>query len=145
MRRTAFLAFVVSAGLLSPLAARGEVNVNINLGPPPPPPVVLASPPQLILLSGSPVYYAPDASINLFVYGGRYYSFHEGVWFFATTHRGPWAVIAAGQVPQPVIAVPVRYYKIPPGRAKKMRLDEPPGHAKGPHGCPPGLAKQGRC
>ncbi len=79
------------------------------------------------------------------MYGGRYYSFHEGVWFFATTHRGPWAVIAAGQVPQPVIAVPVRYYKIPPGRAKKMRLDEPPGHAKGPHGCPPGLAKQGRC
>jgi hypothetical protein len=33
------------------------------------------------------------------------------------------------------LAVPVAYYKIPPGHAKKM----------GGHGCPPGLAKQGRC
>jgi hypothetical protein len=49
-------------------------------------------------------------------------------------------VIEIGKVPPPVIAVPVKYYKIPPGQAKKRS-----GDAEGGKGCPPGLAKQGRC
>jgi hypothetical protein len=80
------------------------------------------------------VFYAPGVNVNFFAYGGRYYSLHEGAWFVATTRGGPWATIAPARVPQPVLAVPVAYYKIPPGHAKKMG-----------HGCPPGLAKQGRC
>ncbi len=69
---------------------------------------------------------------NFFAYGGRYYTFHEGAWFVATTYGSPWETIAPARVPRPVLAVPVAYYKVPPGHAKKM-------------GCPPGLAKQGRC
>ena len=30
--------------------------------------------------------------------------------------------------------------QVPPGHARRLE-----GHGKGPHGCPPGLAKQGRC
>jgi hypothetical protein len=78
------------------------------------------------------VFYAPGASINFFAYGGRYYTFHEGAWFVATTYGSPWVTIAPAKVPRPVLAVPVAYYRVPPGHAKK-------------HGCPPGLAKQGRC
>ena len=86
------------------------------------------------------MHYAPGATINFFAYAGRYYSFHEGAWFVATTYGGPWVTIAPAKVPQPVLTVPVAYYKIPPGHAKKMGRGGGPGH-----GCPPGLAKQGRC
>jgi hypothetical protein len=143
------LTAVVALLVVSPVAADNVsigVKIDVPAPPrvvvmPPPPPVVLAAPPKLVVVSGSPVFYAPGININFFAYGGRYYSFHEGAWFVATTHGGPWATIAPGRVPPPVLAVPVAYYKIPPGHAKKM---EGRGEAPG-RGCPPGLAKQGRC
>jgi hypothetical protein len=142
------LAAVLAFTAISPVAA-DSLRIGINVGmpsppvvvvAPPPQPVVVAEPPRLVVVPGSPVFYAPGVSINFFAYGGRYYSFHEGGWFVATTYGGPWVTIAAARVPRPVLAVPVKYYKVPPGHAKKMRHDGGPGH-----GCPPGLAKQGRC
>ena len=147
MQRALVLTALLALAAASPAGA-DNVKIGINVGvpmpapvviAPPAPPVVVAAPPQLVVVPGSPVYYAPGASINFFAYGGRYYSFHEGAWFVATTHGGPWVTIAPGHVPQPVLAVPVAYYKVPPGHAKKMQK-EGPGR-----GCPPGLAKQGRC
>ena len=144
-----------------PVGADG-VKIGVTIGVPAPPPVIVttppppvvvappvvvtppvvitppivATPPQLVVVPGSPVFYAPGVEMNFFAYGGRYYSFHRGGWFVATKHGGRWVAVAPGQVPQPVLAVPASYYKIPPGHAKKMD----PGR-----GCPPGLAKQGRC
>jgi len=134
---TAVLAFT---GVSSVAAASLRSDVGVPSPPPivvtpPRPPVVLAAPPQLVVVPGSPVFYAPGVSINF-----RYFSFHEGAWFVATTYGGRWATIAPGKVPQPVLAVPVAYYKIPPGHVKKMGQDGGPAR-----GCPPGLAKQGRC
>lgn len=148
MMRVLALTAVLALAPVSSVAA-DSVNIGVNIGlpapppivvAPPPPPVVVARPPQLVVVPGSPVFYAPGVSINFFAYGGHYYSFHEGAWFVATSHGGPWATIAPGRVPRPVLAVPVAYYKIPPGHGKKMGRGEAPGH-----GCPPGLAKQGRC
>lgn len=119
----------VRIGVSVPVPAPPTVVVT-----PPRPPVVVAAPPQLVVVPGSPVFYAPGASMNFFAYGGRYYTFHEGAWFVAKTHGRPWVTIAPASVPRPVLAVPVTYYKVPPGHAKKAK-----------HGCPPGLAKQGRC
>ena len=150
--RVVGLTAVVALMIVSPAAADG-VKIGVNIGAPapvviappppvvviaPPPPIVVATPPQLVVVPGSTVYYAPSASINYFAYGGRYYSFHEGAWFVTTTQGGRWSAITRERVPQPVLAVPVTYYRIPPGHAKKM--GEKPGQ-----GCPPGLAKQGRC
>lgn len=153
------LALTAALGFATVGSAAAEgVKIGINIGVPTPPPVVITTPtppvvvmpspptvvvtapPRLVVVPGSPVFYAPGASINFFAFGGRYYSFHEGAWFVATTYGGPWTTIGAARVPQPVLAVPVAYYKIPPGHAKKMGRDEGPRH-----GCPPGLAKQGRC
>jgi hypothetical protein len=148
MRRALVLTAILAATAVGPAAADG-VRIGIDIGVPsppavvvvpPPPPVVVAGPPALVIVPGSPVLYAPSVSINLFSYRGRFYSFHEGAWFVATRHGGPWAVIAPARVPQPVLAVPVRYYKVPPGHAKKLGR-----HGAPRHGCPPGLAKQGRC
>ena len=78
-----------------------------------------------MVVPGLPVYYAPGVDFNLFVYGGRHYRFHDGHWFFATSHGGPWTFVARERVPQPVLAVPVTYYKVPPGHAKKMGAPGP--------------------
>ena len=149
MRRALVIATVLTLTAAKPVGADSvKIGVGVNIGvpspptviiAPPPAPVVIATPPQLVVVPGTPVHYAPGVSINFFAYGGRYYSFHEGAWFVATTHGGPWVTIVPAKVPQPVLAVPVAYYKVPPGHAKKM-------HKEGPgRGCPPGLAKQGRC
>jgi hypothetical protein len=140
MRGTLALAASFSLVVASPAAADGlriGVSVPVPAPPtvvvtPPRPPVVVVAPPQLAVVPGSPVFYAPSASMNFFAYGGRYYTFHEGAWFVATTYGSPWVAIAPAKVPRPVLTVPVAYYRVPPGHAKKM-------------GCPPGLAKQGRC
>ena len=136
MRRVIFVVLASAMCLWSPPAARGAVNVNVNVGPPP---IVFPTPPRLVVVPDTRVYYAPEAGINLFVYDGRYYSFHDGAWFRATSHRGPWVAVPIARVPRPVRGVPAQYYRIPPGHAKKME------HARGPHGCPPGHAKHGRC
>jgi hypothetical protein len=140
MRQILALAAGLSLMAASPAAADGVrigISVPVPAPPtvvitPPRPPLVVVAPPQLAVVPGSPVFYAPAASMNFFAYGGRYYTFHEGAWFVATTYGSPWETIAPARVPRPVLAVPVAYYKVPPGHAKKM-------------GCPPGLAKQGRC
>jgi hypothetical protein len=138
MRQILALAAGLSLMAASPAAADGVrigISVPVPAPPtvvitPPRPPLVVVAPPQLAVVPGSPVFYAPGASMNFFAYGGRYYTFHEGAWFVATTYGSPWETIAPARVPRPVLAV--AYYKVPPGHAKKM-------------GCPPGLAKQGRC
>jgi hypothetical protein len=112
-------------------ATASDVKINIGLGVPP---IVLTAPPQLVVVPGTPVFYAPDVSANLFLYKGRYYTVANGVWSRAPAYNGPWAVIQIGQVPAPVVAVPVEYYKIPPGQLKKK--GPPPwagqGHGKSP-------------
>jgi hypothetical protein len=77
-----------------------------------------AAPPRVVIVPQTPVYYAPDTSYNVFFFQDRYWSFHEGHWFLASSHRGPWISINMAQVPQPVLRVPVRYYTVPPGHAK---------------------------
>jgi hypothetical protein len=112
-------------------ATASDVKITIGLGVPP---LVLTAPPQLVVVPGTPVYYAPEVSANLFFYQGLYYIVANGVWSMAPAYTGPWAVIQIGQVPAPVVAVPVEYYKIPPGQL--MKHGPPPwagqGHGKHP-------------
>jgi hypothetical protein len=140
---------VLVTGLAFSGAVAGDVHVGVNIGvpaPPPPPRIVLPAPPAVVVVPNTPVSYAPGVNFNLFVYGGRYYTFHDGSWFYATRHSGPWAFIATDRVPRPVVGVPVTYYKIPPGHAKKMeRRAAVPAGPPSEGWCPPGQAKKGRC
>ena len=121
---TSLVIVSVSAGLpggvMSAHAGNVSVGVDIGVPVPPPPPVMIAEPPRVVIVPGSPVYYAPGVDFNLFVYHRRYYRFHEGAWFIASSHGGPWTHVERARVPQPVLAVPVTYYRIPPGHAKRM-------------------------
>jgi hypothetical protein len=127
------LAVAVTAGaLLAPVGASAGTEVTVNIGLPAPPTIVLPAPPRVVVVPDSPVYYAPDVDANLFVYEKRYYTVHDGHWFWARSHRGPWTVVAMDRVPGPVRAVPVKYYKVPPGHAKKFDGGHPgKGHGKG--------------
>jgi hypothetical protein len=95
--------------------------------------MVIASPPQLVVVAGTPVYYAPDLPGDFFFYKGRYYTVVNGVWSMAPAYNGPWVVIQMGQVPPPVLTVPVEYYKIPPGHLKPKGPPPWAGQGHGPH------------
>lgn len=105
----------VSIGISTP-----GVNFGLNIGAPPP----------LVAVPGVPVYHAPSVPDNYFVYGGYYYLFHGGTWFYSARYNGPWTSLVIQQVPRPILAVPVTYYKHPPGHWKK-------------HGPPPWAEAQG--
>jgi hypothetical protein len=130
MNRALVVASVIvtamAAVAAAPLPARAGVNVDINIGvpflppPPPPPQIVVAAPPRLVVVPGSPVYYAPALPVDVFVYGGQYYRHHHDAWFSAPGYRGPWRHLAYDRVPRHVMAVPAHYYKIPPGHLRKM-------------------------
>lgn len=124
---------LASAVCLLPGAPSSASDLSISIGigtPPPAPPVIMAAPP-LVVVPGSPVYYAPEVPVNIFFYGGRYYTFHDEAWFRATTHNGPWNVIAVKKVPRPVLTVPVEYYNVPPDHWKQGGPPPWAGHGKG--------------
>ncbi len=112
---------VFAVGLLAVESARAH-DLSISIG----------TPPELMVVPGTPVYYAPALPNNYFVYGGRYYVFQNGGWFYAPAYDGPWTIISVKKVPKPVLAVPVEYYKVPPGHWKKGGPPPWAGHGKGP-------------
>ena len=130
MVKVPIVAMLVAAGLMLPATARSQVSVNVNIGQPPP---VVVAQPVLVPVQASPVYYAPSYDQDLFFYDGRYYTVRDDHWFYAARVNTPWVAIAIGKVPQQILAVPVAYYRVPPGHMKHG------GH------CPPGQAKKGRC
>jgi hypothetical protein len=135
-RMLVFASIVVATALavaVMPVRVQADsVSIGVNIGSPPPV-IVSTAPPPLVAVPGSPVYYAPSLSINYFAYGGRYYSHHNGAWFVAANYGAPWINIAVGGVPQPVLAIPVGYYKVPPGHMKKGGGPPPwAGQGKGP-------------
>jgi hypothetical protein len=114
------------------VAIAAEVNVNAGW----PPPLILKKPP-VVAVPETNVYRAPSLEFNVFVFGGKYYSLHNERWFMTTRVGAPWTPLIVEHVPAEVRAVPVKYYKIPPGHVKKIDYAN--------KSCPPGLAKQGRC
>jgi hypothetical protein len=105
--------------LSATVALAQDVEINIGLGTPPLAPLVITTPPQLVVVPGTSVYYAPDVGANYFFYRGRYYTVANHIWSTARVYNGPWVVIQIGKVPSAVRSVPVEYYKVPPGHAKQ--------------------------
>ena len=102
---------MVSAGAenVSIAISTPSVSFGLNIGAPPP----------LVVVPGLPVYQAPSVPDNYFVYQGYYYLFHEGIWYYSHHYNGPWMSLVMHQVPRPILAVPVPYYKKPPPHWKK--------------------------
>jgi hypothetical protein len=105
--------------------AQAEVSVNINLGPPP---IVVSAPPAVVMIPGSQVHFVPDPSIDVFFYGGYWWSPRGERWYRARAYNGPWGVIERHRIPRAVIYMPrdyrTRYERerhVPYGQWKKDR------------------------
>ena len=131
MVKVPIIAMLILAGSALPGPVAAQVSVNVNIGQPPP---VIVAQPVLVPVQASPVYYAPSSGRDLFFYEGRYYTIRDDQWFYAARLNTPWVAVSIGKVPRQILAVPVAYYRVPPGHMK---------HG-GAH-CPPGQAKKGRC
>ena len=160
--------FLIGFLLVTVMAVPVQAQVHIEIGFP------LPGPPPFVAIPGMPVYYAPSAPANVFFYAHEYWGYADDGWRVGPSWNGPWRAVPPAYVPAPILQVPVRYYPAPPPPWRAWRADRPPQwephygrewheepheqhwrereehwglveqHAEG-HGCPPGLAKQGRC
>ena len=92
----------------------------------PPPPVVAKARPHMVWVAEWGVHVLEGHDIVF--YENAFYAYSGGHWTISQSHTGPWTVV---ETPPVVIA------KLPPGQLHS--------HLKNHGGCPPGLAKQGRC
>ncbi|WP_296447874.1 hypothetical protein [Rhodoferax sp. UBA5149] len=92
------------------------VSIGINL------PVF----PQLVLVPGYPVYYAPQLNSNYFFYDGMYWIYEGDSWYTSSWYNGPWGLVDPEFVPLFVLRIPVRYYRAPPMYFRGWRADAPP-------------------
>lgn len=98
--------FVLLLALEGTQGARADVRVNINLGPPP---IVVAEPPEVVLIPGSRVYFAPHPEIDIFFYNSYWWSPRGDRWYRARAYNGPWVVVERRFVPVPVFRIPRNY------------------------------------
>ena len=110
------VAVALTVSLSVPAAAQVRVDIGIHL----------PAPPSLIVVPGTPVYYAPRAPANVFLYGHQYWAFTNGGWYVGPNWNGPWAVVDPAFVPVPVLRVPVAYYPVPPRQWRGWTRNAPP-------------------
>jgi hypothetical protein len=82
--------------------------------------------PDLVLVPGYPVYYAPNLSQNYFFYDGVYWVYQRDNWYASDWYNGPWDAVSPDDVPLFILRVPVYYYRQPPVYFQGWRQDAPP-------------------
>ena len=82
--------------------------------------------PQLVQVSGYPVYYAPQVNSNYFFYDGMYWVYQQDNWYASSWYNGPWGLVAPEAVPLFILRVPVRYYRRPPAYFRGWGASAPP-------------------
>ena len=96
--------------------AKAELNIGISVS-------VF---PQLEMVPGYPVYYAPGLDSNYFFYDGSYWVYQDDGWYSSYWYNGPWEYMDPEFVPLFVLRVPVRYYRRPPMYFRGWQSDAPP-------------------
>jgi len=81
----------------------------------PPPAYVIQTPPQVVLIPGTYVYFVPNIGMDILFYHGYWYRPHAGRWYRASAYNGPWVYIVPRMVPAAIIGLPPDYRRIPPG------------------------------
>ncbi len=99
------LEYIMAGGLcliLLGFPGMSLARVHVDIGIPPinvtigtPPPLVISAPPEVEVIPGTYVYFAPGFGVDLFFYDGLWYREFEGRWFSCASYDGPWAFIAS--------------------------------------------------
>lgn len=82
--------------------------------------------PQMVLVPGYPVYYAPYLDLNYFFYDGVYWVYVEDDWYVSYWYNGPWYIVYPDYVPVFILRIPVYYYRRPPAYFYGWWLGGPP-------------------
>ncbi len=93
--------------LLLALAAAPAPADEVHVG------IEISAYPQLVLVPGFPVYYAPEVRANYFFYDGDFWLFDEH-WYRSPWYDGPWERVERDDVPDVILQIPIRYYVAPP-------------------------------
>jgi len=101
-------------------SAAASSSVSISIG------IHHADYPELVLVPGYPVYYAPRLAANYFFHDGYYWLYHEDRWYMSDWFDGPWTTVDPDEVPLFVLRVPVRYYLSPPPHFHGWHVDAAP-------------------
>ncbi|MDO9006870.1 MAG: hypothetical protein Q7U80_01490 [Thiobacillus sp.] len=118
---------LIVLGMLMAPAAPAAVQVSIGIGLPHASiGINLPAYPQLVVVPGYPVYYAPHMQTNYFFYDGMYWVFQGDNWYASSWYNGPWWFVEPYAVPVYVLRIPVRYYRQPPVYFRGWRPDAPP-------------------
>lgn len=100
----------LAAALVGPPPVWAHVDVNVDIGVPPPPVISFPSPPQVVVVPRTRVYYAPAVSdYDLYRYGPYWYVDRDGYWYRSRAYGGPYAPIEYRYVPRQVVVVPGKY------------------------------------
>lgn len=118
-------AIFVLAMLLYSVATPADVRIGIgaphvSIG------INLHAYPELVVVPGYPVYYAPQLDANFFFFDGMYWVFHDDHWYVSFWYDGPWDLVQPIAVPVYILRVPVRYYRRPPPFFRGWVSDAPP-------------------
>lgn len=114
---------IIATLLLLPLGAvfatgaSAEVSLNIGINIPLAGVAVSASP-DVVVISGTYVYFIPEAKEDVFFYHGYWYRPHKGRWYRSADYSNGWIIISLNNVPSPVRSVPPGFRSVPPGQAK---------------------------
>jgi hypothetical protein len=108
---------------VSPVAAQVSIGIGlpgVSIG------INLPVFPELVVVPGYPVYYAPRGDVNLFFYDGLYWAYQTDNWYASSWYNGPWRLVGPEVVPAFVLRIPVSYYRHPPSGWSGWRSDAPP-------------------
>lgn len=82
--------------------------------------------PELVLVPGYPVYYAPQLEANYFYYDSMYWVYQDDNWYASSWYNGPWGIVQPEVVPLFILRIPVRYYRQPPVYFSGWQSNAPP-------------------
>lgn len=106
-------ALLMSLGLTYPCKVNAELNININIGPPPV--YVIPTPPEVVVIPRTYVYYVPNIEVDIIFYQGYWYRPHKEYWYRSMDYNGPWVYIVREKIPVVILNLPPDYRHIPPG------------------------------
>jgi len=106
--------------LVMPLYSVASTSIQMSIG------IDLPVYPELVVVPGYPVYYAPQEEANFFFYDGMYWVYQDDNWYASSWYNGPWWYMDPEDVPEFVLRIPVRYYRQPPAYFRGWQADAPP-------------------
>ena len=91
----------------------GQVGPDVQYAPPPP--YAAPTPPDVVPVPGTYVYFVPNIGVDILFYHGYWYRPFEGRWYRGLSYNGPWVYLPSRRVPHVLITLPPGYRRLPPG------------------------------